>query len=77
MFFQKNKMKKKKLIDPYIIPSQIDVGTPEERNYDAIETPVPLAKGSDGIPRFNLLEQAQKKNMPKAMRTQVAFQQKI
>lgn len=69
-------MKKKKLIDPYIIPSQIDVGTPEQRNYDAIETPVPLAKGSDGMPRFNELEDAQKKNMPKAMRSQVAFQQK-
>jgi len=69
-------MKKKKIDNKYFIPSQIDVGTPQQRDTNAIETPIPLAKGSDGLPRFNQLQEAQKKNMPKAMRSQVAFQQK-
>jgi len=62
--------------DKFFMPTQLDVGTPQEDVTDAIETPRPLSKGFDGLPKFNELNEAQKKNMPKAMRTQVAFQQK-
>lgn len=62
--------------DKFFMPTQLDVGTPEEKATDAIETPRPLSKGFDGLPKFNELEVAQKKNMPKAMRAQVAYQQK-
>lgn len=58
------------------MPKQYDLGTPEEEVTDAIETPRPLSKGFDGLPKFNELQEAQKKNMPKAMRAQVAYQQK-
>jgi hypothetical protein len=60
----------------FFMPKQLDVGTPQKDVTDAIETPIPLAKGYDGMPKFNELNEAQKKNMPKAMRSQVAFQQK-
>jgi len=62
--------------DKFFMPTQLDVGTPQEDVTDAIETPIPLSKGFDGLPTFNELNEAQKKNMPKAMRSQVAFQQK-
>ena len=58
------------------MPKQYDLGTAEKDVTEATETPYPLAKGSDGLPKFNELQEAQKKNMPKAMRSQVAFQQK-
>jgi len=57
-------------------PTQIDLGTAEKDVTEPIETPKPLAKGFDGLPKFNELQEAQKKSMPKAMRSQVAFQQK-
>jgi len=62
--------------DKFFMPKQYDLGTPEEDVTDAIETPIPLSKGFDGMPKFNELNEAQKKNMPKAMRSQVAYQQK-
>jgi len=62
--------------DKFFMPTQLDVGTPQEDITDAIETPRPLSKGFDGMPKFNELKETQKKNMPKAMRSQVAFQQK-
>lgn len=74
---QNNKIMRKRNSDnKFFMPSQIEVGTPEKKATDALETPQPLAKGSDGLPRFNQLNQGQKKNMPKALRTQVAYQQK-
>ena len=57
-------------------PTQIDLGTAEKDVTEPTETPKPLAKGFDGLPKFNELQEAQKKNMPKAMRSQVAYQQK-
>jgi hypothetical protein len=69
-------MRKKILDDKYYMPSQIDIGSAEKDVTEPTETPIPLAKGFDGLPRFNELQDAQKKNMPKAMRSQVAFQQK-
>lgn len=60
----------------YFMPKQYELGTPEKDVTDALETPIPLAKGYDGTPKFNELTEAQKKNMPKAMRSQVAYQQK-
>ena len=68
-------MRKKILDDKFYMPSQIDIGSAEKDVTEPTETPYPLAKGSDGLPKFNELQEAQKKNMPKAMRTQVAFQQ--
>jgi len=62
--------------DKFFMPTQYELGTPQKDVTDAIETPIPLAKGYDGMPKFNELNEAQKKNMPKAMRSQVAFQQK-
>jgi hypothetical protein len=62
--------------DKFFMPKQYDLGTPEKDVTDAIETPIPLSKGFDGLPKFNELQEAQKKNVPKAMRSQVAFQQK-
>jgi len=62
--------------DKFFMPKQYELGTPEEEVTDAIETPIPLSKGYDGLPTFNELNEAQKKNMPKAMRAQVAYQQK-
>jgi len=62
--------------DEFYQPTQIDLGTAEKEDTQPIETPRPLAKGFDGLPKFNELQEAQKKNMPKAMRSQVAFQQK-
>lgn len=58
------------------MPKQYDLGTPQEDITDAIETPIPLSKGFDGMPKFNELQEAQKKSVPKAIRSQVAFQQK-
>ena len=60
----------------YFIPKRYDFGTPQRDITDALETPRPLAKGYDGLPSFNELQEAQKRNIPKAMRSQVAFQQK-
>lgn len=56
------------------MPKQYDLGT-AEKDVSEIETPIPLAKGSDGLPKFNTLQENQKKKLPKAMRSQVAFQQ--
>lgn len=69
-------MRKKILDDKYYMPSQIDIGSAEKDVTESLETPRPLAKGFDGMPKFNELQEAQKKNLPKALRTQVAFQQK-
>ncbi len=69
-------MRKKLIDDKFYMPSQIDIGSAEKDVTEPTETPYPLAKGSDGLPKFNQLQDAQKRNMPKAMRSQVAFQQK-
>ena len=69
-------MRKKILDDKFYMPKQYELGTAEKDVTDPTETPYPLAKGSDGLPKFNELQESQKKNMPKAMRSQVAFQQK-
>lgn len=69
-------MRRKVYDDKFYMPKQYDVGTAEKDVTEPTETPTPLAKGWDGLPRFNELQDEQKKNMPKAMRTQVAFQQK-
>ena len=59
---QNNKIMRKRNSDnKFFMPSQIEVGTPEKKATDALETPQPLAKGSDGLPRFNQLNQGQKK----------------
>jgi len=73
---QNNKTMKRFSEDKFFMPKQYDLGTPEKDVTDSIETPIPLAKGYDGTPKFNELNEAQKKNIPKAMRSQVAFQQK-
>jgi len=72
---RKKIFKSSKLDEALYMPKQLDVGT-AEKDVSETETPYPLAKGSDGLPKFNELQEAQKKNMPKAMRSQVAFQQK-
>jgi len=69
-------MRKKFSDNKFFMPKQYELGTPEKEATDAIETPTPLSKGYDGLPKFNELNQAQKRNMPKAMRSQVAYQQK-
>jgi len=69
-------MRKKIFDDKFNMPTRLDVGTAEKDVTEPTETPYPLAKGSDGLPKFNQLQEAQKKNLPKALRTQVAFQQK-
>ena len=69
-------MRKKIFDDKFNMPTQLDVGTAEKDVTEPTETPYPLAKGSDGLPKFNELQDSQKKNLPKALRTQVAFQQK-
>ena len=68
-------MRKKLLDDRFYMPTQLDVGTAEKDVTEPAETPIPLAKGSDGLPKFNTLQDNQRKKLPKAMRTQVAFQQ--
>jgi len=73
---QNNKTMRRFSEDKFFMPTQLDVGTPQKDVTDALETPIPLAKGYDGMPKFNELNESQKKNMPKAMRSQVAFQQK-
>lgn len=69
-------MRRKILDDKFYMPKQYALGTAEKDVTEPTETPSPLSKGFDGFPKFNELQDAQKKNMPKAMRTQVAFQQK-
>lgn len=69
--------KKRHIIDDeFYQPTQISLGTAQKDVTEATETPKPLAKGYDGLPQFNELQESQKKNMPKAMRAQVAYQQK-
>ncbi len=68
-------MRKKIFDDKFNMPTQLDVGTAEKDVTEPTETPHPLAKGSDGLPKFNELQDSQKKRLPKAMRSQVAFQQ--
>ena len=69
-------MRKNVLDDKFYMPKQYELGTAEKDVTEPTETPNPLAKGPDGLPKFNELQKAQKRNMPKAMRSQVAFQQK-
>ena len=68
-------MRKKIFDDKFNMPTQLDVGTAEKDVTEPTETPYPLAKGSDGLPKFNELQDNQKKRLPKALRAQVAFQQ--
>ena len=68
-------MRKKIFDDKFNMPTQLDVGTAEKDVTEPTETPYPLAKGSDGLPKFNTLQDNQKKNLPQTLRTQVAFQQ--
>jgi len=68
-------MRKKIFDDKFNMPTQLDVGTAEKDVTEPTETPYPLAKGSDGLPKFNALQDNQKKRLPKALRAQVAFQQ--
>tara|TARA_B100000809_G_scaffold237726_1_gene257775 strand:+ start:217 stop:999 length:783 start_codon:yes stop_codon:yes gene_type:complete len=68
-------MRNKFTMNEYFMPKQYDLGTAEKDATDEIETPIPLAKGYDGLPKFNTLQDNQKKNLPQTLRTQVAFQQ--
>jgi len=68
-------MRKKIFDDKFNMPTQLDVGTAEKEDTSPTETPYPLAKGSDGLPKFNALQDNQKKNLPQTLRSQVAFQQ--
>ena len=69
-------MRKKFSDNKFFMPKQYELGTPPKEDTDALETPQPLSKGYDGLPKFNELQDSQKRNIPKAMRSQVAFQQK-
>ena len=57
-------MRKKIFDDKFNMPTQLDVGTAEKDVTEPTETPYPLAKGSDGLPKFNTLQDNQKKNLP-------------
>ena len=67
-------MRKKIFDDKFYMPTQLDVGTAEKEDTEPTETPYPLAKGSDGLPKFNQLQDAQKESLKDSMEGQVVYQ---
>ena len=68
------RIKNRQIDNEFYQPTQIDLGTAEKKDTQPTETPKPLAKGFDGLPKFNELQEAQKRNLKDNMSDQVIYQ---